>query len=205
MEHAREPSGVVRLALETPDSEATAGRLVAHADVGVAVDTPWGDRNVRVRPPEGVQLTLFTPPPSIDRTGSQAEANKQLVRRLVDEVVNQRNPDLLQGLARGEFAELARRWISPFRSSFPDFRMEIVELVAENDTVVAHFKCSGTHNGEWLGVAPTGRRFEDVDEIYIFQVRDGRLAGAIGVEDNLARMRQLGIPNTELEVEVRDE
>jgi predicted ester cyclase len=121
------------------------------------------------------------------------EANKQLVRRLVDEVVNQRNAEALDELAQDEFADLARRWISPFRSSFPDFRMEIVELVAENDTVAAHFKCSGTHRGDWLGVAPTGRRFEDVDEIYIFHVKDGKLARAVGVEDNLSRLRQLGI------------
>ena len=71
--------------------------------------------------------------------------------------------------------------------------MEIVELVAENDIVVAHFKCSGTHRGEWLGVAATGRRFENVDEIYIFHVRNGKLASAVAVEDNLSRMRQLGI------------
>jgi predicted ester cyclase len=121
------------------------------------------------------------------------EANKQLVRRLVDEVVNQRNPEPLDELAEGTFAKLARRWISPFRSAFPDFRMEIVELVAENDTVVAHFRCSGTHRGDWLGVAPSGRRFENVDEIYIFHVRDGKLSSAVAVEDNLARMRQLGI------------
>ena len=42
----------------------------------------------------------------------------------------------------------------------------------------------------------TGRRFEGVDEIYIFRVRDGKLASAIGVEDNLSRMRQLGIRPT---------
>jgi predicted ester cyclase len=121
------------------------------------------------------------------------EANKELVRRLVTEVVNRRNADPLDELAQGDFAELARRWTSPFRSAFPDFTMEIAELVAEDDTVVGHFKCSGTHRGEWLGNPPTGRRFEGVDEIYIFQVRDGRLASAIGVEDNLSRMRQLGI------------
>jgi predicted ester cyclase len=121
------------------------------------------------------------------------EANKELVRRLVTEVVNRRNADPLDELAQGDFAELASRWISPFRSAFPDFTMEIAELVAEDDTVVGHFKCSGTHRGEWLGIPPTGRRFEGVDEIYIFQVRDGRLASAIGVEDNLSRMRQLGI------------
>jgi predicted ester cyclase len=126
-------------------------------------------------------------------TAPDIEASKRLVRRLVEEVVNERNAAPLDELAKGEFAALARRWISPFRSSFPDFRMEIVELVAENDTVVGHFRCSGTHRGEWLGVSPTGRRFENVDEIYIFHVRDGRLASAVGVEDNLSRMRQLGI------------
>jgi predicted ester cyclase len=126
-------------------------------------------------------------------TALGAEASKQLVRRLVDEVVNQRNAETLDELAQGDFAELARRWISPFRGAFPDFTMEIVELVAENDTVVGHFKCSGTHGGEWLGVPPTGRRFEGVDEIYIFRVRDGKLASAIAVEDNLSRIRQLGI------------
>jgi predicted ester cyclase len=123
----------------------------------------------------------------------ELETNKRLVRRLVDEVVNQRNAEPLDALASGEFARLARRWVSPFRSSFPDFRMEIVTLVAEDDTVVAHCKCSGTHRGEWLGVPPTGRRFEGVDEIYIFRVKDGKLASAVGVEDNLSRMRQLGI------------
>jgi predicted ester cyclase len=110
------------------------------------------------------------------------EENKALVRSLVDEGVNQRNPDVLDQVAEGQFARTARRWVSPFESAFPDFRMEIVDLIAEGDTVVAHFKCSGTHEGEWLGVAATGRSFEDVDEI--FRVRDGKLSSAIGVEDN---------------------
>jgi lactoylglutathione lyase len=60
LERAREPSGPVRLAMETTSAEDTAGRLAGLADVGQPVDTPWGDRNVRVRPPEGPQLTLFT-------------------------------------------------------------------------------------------------------------------------------------------------
>jgi predicted ester cyclase len=122
-----------------------------------------------------------------------AEANKRLVRRLVDEAVGQRNLDVLDEIAAGEFAEVAKRWVRPFRSAFPDFEMEIVELIAESDKVVAHFRCSGTHRGEWLGVPGTGRRFERVDEIYIFGVRSGRLISAIGVEDNLSRLRQLGI------------
>ena len=121
------------------------------------------------------------------------EESKELVRRLVDEVVNRRDLDALDEIASGQLARLARRWISPFRASFPDFTMRIVSLVAEGDTVVGHFACSGTHTGDWLGIAPTGRRFEDVDEIYVFTVADGKLVAAHGVEDNLSRLRQLGI------------
>jgi predicted ester cyclase len=99
----------------------------------------------------------------------------------------------LSEVADGAIARRARVWIDPFRGAFPDFRMEIVELIAEGDKVVAHVRCSGTHEGEWLGQPPTGRRFEDVDEIYIFEVRDGRLIDAVAVEDNLSRLPQLGL------------
>jgi predicted ester cyclase len=119
--------------------------------------------------------------------------HKDLVRRLVEEGVNRRNIDVLDEVADGAFADLARRWVRPFRGAFPDFRMEIVTLVEEGDTVVAHFRCSGTHLGEWLGVPPTGQRFENVDEIYLFEVAGGKLVAARGVEDNLSRLRQLGI------------
>ncbi len=121
------------------------------------------------------------------------EDNKQLVRRLVDEVVNARDLTVLGEIAEGEIAAAARRWIGPFRQSFPDFTMKIIDLIAEDDKVVAHFHCSATHQGEWRGRPATYRRFEDVDEIYIFRVRNGRLAGAAAVvEDNLTRMKQLG-------------
>jgi predicted ester cyclase len=120
------------------------------------------------------------------------EDNKKLVRRLVDEVVNGRNVDVLDELADEDVATAAKGWVGPFRRSFPDFEMEIVDLIAEGDKVVAHFKCSGTHEGEWRGVAPTGNRFERVDEVYIFRIVNGKLASAVAVEDNLTRMRQLG-------------
>jgi predicted ester cyclase len=126
-------------------------------------------------------------------TVSVSRDNKALVRRLVDEVVNSRDESAIDELVDGEFADKVKGWIGPFRDAFPDFRMEIVELIAEGDSVAAHFHCSGTHRGEWRGVAPTGRRFENVDEIYIFQVRDGRIAAALGLEDNAKRTRQLGI------------
>ncbi len=109
------------------------------------------------------------------------------------EAVNRRNLDVLNEVAGGEFAVAARYWIGPFWDSFPGFTMEVIDLIAEGEKVAAHFGCSGTHLGDWMGHPPTGRRFHDVDEIYIFQVTDGKLSGAIAQGDNQARMRQLGL------------
>jgi predicted ester cyclase len=89
-----------------------------------------------------------------------------------------------------------KAWVAPFRASFPDVQMETVELVAEGDTVVGRFTCSGTHDGEWRGHPPTGRRFERVDEVYFFRLRDGKIAESWGLEDTLDRLRQLGLPVT---------
>lgn len=122
-----------------------------------------------------------------------SEENKLLVRRFIEEAVTKRNIGVVAELAAGEFAESAKSWVSPFRSAFPDFDMEIVELIAEGQKVVGHFRCSGTHEGEWLGVPATGRRFDRVDEIYVFEINDGKIVSAHGVEDNLSRMRQLGL------------
>jgi SnoaL-like polyketide cyclase len=124
---------------------------------------------------------------------SDLEQNKTLVRRLV-EIVNSGDLDAIGEVASGEIAEQAAGWIGPFRESFPDFRMDVVDVIAEDDRVVGLFKCSGTHQGDWRGHKASGRRFEGVDEIYVFRVEGGRLSRALAVvEDNLTRMRQLGI------------
>ena len=62
VEAGKRVSGAVRLAVEVADSEETAQRLIAAGADQVAppVTTPWGDRNARVRTPDGMQLTLFT-------------------------------------------------------------------------------------------------------------------------------------------------
>ena len=123
-----------------------------------------------------------------------ADDPKSTVRRLVEEVMNEGRLDLIDELYAPALARPARRWIAPFRESFPDARMEIVELVAEGERVVGRFRCSATHLGPWRGHAPTGRRFENVDEVYFFRVADGRIAQAWGIEDTLSRLRQLGLP-----------
>lgn len=60
-----------------------------------------------------------------------------------------------------------------FYTAFPDWREEIVELVAEGNTVAGRCKCSGTHGGEFLDEAPTGKRME-VEEVFFLRVEDGK-------------------------------
>ena len=62
---------------------------------------------------------------------SDAQANKALVRRLIDEVMNGGRLDAIDDLYTPGMARAARRWIEPFRASFPDVRMEVVDLVDE--------------------------------------------------------------------------
>jgi predicted ester cyclase len=121
---------------------------------------------------------------------------KGTVRRFVDHAVNGGRDELIDELFAPELAAFARDWFGAFRRSFPDMQMELIELVAEGATVVGRFACSATHLGEWRGHAPTGRRFENVDEVYFFTFAGDRIAGLRGVEDTLDRFHQLGLdPN----------
>jgi predicted ester cyclase len=124
---------------------------------------------------------------------SAAGDPKAVVRRLIDEVMNGGRLEVIDELYAPQMVAAARRWIAPFRESFPDVQMEIVELIAEGETVVGRFHCSATNLGPWRGQPPTGRRFERVDEVYIYRVRDGRITEAWGIEDTRSRERQLGL------------
>ena len=122
-----------------------------------------------------------------------SEENKAVVRRLVDEVLNAGQMEVIDEFYAPALTEEAKRWIAPFRASFPDVHMKIIDLISEGDQVVGRFTCSGTHLGEWLGYAPTGRRFEAIDEVSIYRFRDGRIVETWGFEDNLGRLEQLGL------------
>jgi predicted ester cyclase len=124
---------------------------------------------------------------------ADARANKAVVHRLVDEVINGGRLQVIDELFVSERAAAARRWITPFRRSFPDVHMHVISLVAEDDEVAGRFTCSGTHLGPWLGHQPTGRRFFDVAEVYFFRFRTGRIAESWGLEDNASRILQLGL------------
>ena len=124
---------------------------------------------------------------------TDTESNKAVVRRLIDEVINSGRLEVLEELFVPEKVAEARRWITPFRRSFPDVHMRTVSLVAEGNEVAGRFTCSATHLGPWLGHQPTSRRFMDVAEVYFFRFRDGLIAETWGLEDNASRLLQLGL------------
>jgi predicted ester cyclase len=118
---------------------------------------------------------------------------KETVRRFVEDAVNSGRDEAIDELFAPELTGSVREWFGAFRSSFPDMEMELLELVAEDDKVVARFACSATHLGEWRGHPPSGRRFERVDEVYFFTFEGDRIGAVWGIEDTLDRFRQLGL------------
>jgi predicted ester cyclase len=128
----------------------------------------------------------------------ESERNKELVRRLVDAAINDDNLAVVDAVCTERLATELRGWFAPFRAGFPDWRQEIIELVAERDTVVARCRCRGTILGEWLGVPATGRSME-VDEVWFFTVAEGRLDQMWSLEDTWARLLQLGTAEQAIE------
>ncbi|HKD97523.1 MAG TPA: ester cyclase [Micromonosporaceae bacterium] len=83
---------------------------------------------------------------------------------------------------------IAQEWTT----AFPDWRFQLLDVIAEGDRVVAHMPYSGSHRGAVLGVDATGRSCT-VDEIVIFRVADGKIAEAWEVYDEAGMWRQLGL------------
>jgi predicted ester cyclase len=135
---------------------------------------------------------MMTPPGDVPREGGAAASpNKQVVGRVVDEVMNGRNFDLIEDLFAPEAGRRARRAFSEFLAAFPDWKEEIQQLVAEGNMVAGRFKCGGTHRGEFMGLEPTGKRMR-VDEVFFFEFANGRISRVWGLEDTWERLRQLG-------------
>ncbi len=115
-----------------------------------------------------------------------------MVRRMVEGINAGEIEGTVEELFAPRVARRVKRLFAEFRTAFPDWREEIVELVAEGNTVAGRFRCSGTHRGEFLGEAPTGKRME-VEEVLFLRVEDGKFVDFWALEDSLNRMRQLEI------------
>src|ERR671910_930452 len=118
--------------------------------------------------------------------------NKAMARRLVEAINTGGEAKAVDELFAPRAARRVKRLFAEFRSAFPDWHEEIVELVAEEDTVAGRFRCSGTHLGEFLGNPPTGKRME-VEEVFFLRAEDEKFVDFWELEDSMGRMRQLGL------------
>ncbi len=81
--------------------------------------------------------------------------NKALMRRIYEEMWNRANPSIAAEIfAQPEGVEL---FISQFLLSFPDLQHAIDEMIAEDDRIAVQFSADGTHTGQWMHFAPTGK------------------------------------------------
>ena len=89
-------------------------------------------------------------------------------------------------------AEALKEVFARLHRAFPDLHVTVEDLIAEGDKVVARNSVSGTHQGEYMGLPPTGRTVT-YNEIFIVRFADGRIAETWGVVDVLSQMKQLGV------------
>jgi steroid delta-isomerase-like uncharacterized protein len=133
-----------------------------------------------------------------------AEQNKVLVRRFVEEIFNQGNMSAADELVAPDFVdheelppgipndrEGVKQLTAMMRSAIPDFKATIEDIIAEGDKVVMRMTWSGTQKGEFMGIAPTGKRIS-VGVIDIIRITDGKFAEHWGLMDNMGMMQQLG-------------
>ena len=123
------------------------------------------------------------------------EENKALIRRYIDQL-NQRNEAILDELVAEEFREAVRQGYQRNITAFPDYTVEIQDMVAEGDQVVVEWSHTGVHNGVYDGLPPTGKTITG-RAISIYRVRDGQIVDAHGFWDQTDIWQQLGlIPDT---------
>ena len=137
-----------------------------------------------------------------DGTVSTQQRNKDVVLRQHYEVWNQGRYDLIDEIYGENFAshfidglesvgrEALCAFISGHRTSFPDWTEKVVDLVAEGDRVVSHYISTGTHLGEFQGVAATHRKVT-IPEVSIYRLENGRIAEQWGFPDGVSLMKQL--------------
>jgi steroid delta-isomerase-like uncharacterized protein len=82
--------------------------------------------------------------------------------------------------------------VTRIRTAFPDWHERVLDVFGSADKVASRYVSTGTHQGTFWGIAPTGRRIE-IEEISIFGIAGGRVAEQWCMFDELARLQQLGV------------
>jgi predicted ester cyclase len=133
-----------------------------------------------------------------------AEENKALARRWFEDLFNAGNLEVADEIIAPDHVnhdptlpdippgpEGQKQVVNLFRNAFPNAHISIEDQLAEGDSVVTRGSGSGTHQGEFMGVAPTGNQVR-VTGIIINRLSDGKIAESWTACDVLGVMRQIG-------------
>ena len=131
--------------------------------------------------------------------------NKAHIRRIYEEMFNQGNLVIADELIASDYLnhentpglsnrgpESTRQVVMMLRTAFPDMHYTVEEMVAEGDMVACRLTMSGTHQGPFMGIAPTGRSFQ-LNQMHFVRFRNGKVIEHRAVRDDLGMMRQLGV------------
>jgi steroid delta-isomerase-like uncharacterized protein len=116
----------------------------------------------------------------------------ELISKTIDEIVE---PDVLIRTplpVQATGAQALNEVFARLHRAFPDLHVTVEDLIAEGDKVVGRNSVTGTHQGEYMGLPPTGRSLA-YNEIFIFRFVNGRIAETWGVVDVFSQMKQLGV------------
>jgi steroid delta-isomerase-like uncharacterized protein len=135
---------------------------------------------------------------------SREENNKAIIQQMYTELFNQGNLSLAEKLFAADYIdheappgqpnrgpEGTRQVVMMLHDAFPDVSFQVEELIAEGESVAARVTWTGTHQGNYLGIAPTGRAVQQ-KQMRILRLRNGQLVENQGVRDDLGLMQQLG-------------
>jgi len=135
---------------------------------------------------------------------SDAERNKAVIHRFVEEVQNKQNWDVYDELNDPEFVnhsappgvpadrEGGKMFLQAFAAAYPDAHFTVDDMIAEGDQVVTKKTLSGTNQGDFAGIPATGKHVT-LQFVDIMRVRDGRIVEHWLCMDQLSWMQQLGI------------
>ena len=133
-----------------------------------------------------------------------AEENKANVRRVYEEAITQNKPEVFDEIMSPDVVDHApfpdqapglegfKGVFAMMLSAFPDYQSTVEDQIAEGDKVVTRFSSQGTHQGEFMGIAPTGNRVR-VTGIDIDRVVEGKIVEHWSEADLLGMMTQLGV------------
>ena len=129
---------------------------------------------------------------------------ERIARRVPEEIATERRFDLVEEVYAEDCVEHApfgpdvegidaiREQLQGFIGAFSDFEATVEEVVAEGDMVAMWVTLSGTHDGDFMGIEPTGNTFE-IENAVLTRVEDGKVAERWLLPDMFGMLTQLGV------------